>query len=203
MARLSYLHLFAMKRRDCSWPAGIPGLLGKTTVGRKSSLQQPLHAALRSPLLSSLPRACSPGRHFPLCYATSCHRKQDWEMQPSPLHLSWRTYRLPAMQTHGWGGVFCACSKTSGSPLNPGRFAQGRGVGLMPFIQAAKPSSRRAEMKSWGSSRTLNHSKRLQSKHQSQWGCRSSAHRAGSLPAPACCHCTGGAASGTLGTRKS
>lgn len=102
MSRLSYLHLFATKWRDCSGQAGIAGLLGKRSVGRKFSFQQPQHAALRSPLPSSLPRACSPGQRFPLCYVTSCRRKQDRATQPSPLHLSWGTYRLPAIQTHGF-----------------------------------------------------------------------------------------------------
>ena len=99
--------------------------------------------------------------------------------------------------------IFCACSETASSPLNPGRFAWGRAAGLMPSTQAAKPSSRWAEMKSWGSSGTLNHSKCLQSKRPSRRGCSSSAHGAGSLPVPACCCCTEGAASGSFEVHKS
>lgn len=72
-------------------------------------------------------------------------------------HISPSSHPNPGM---GW--LFCACTETSGSPLNPGRFAQGRGAGLMPSIQAAKLSSRQAEMKSRGSSQTLNNSKHLQ-----------------------------------------
>lgn len=136
MSRHLYLHLFEMERLLLAiWHCC---LLGKASLGTSFPTRSPSSMLQHPACPTPAPQDTS---HFAIAM-TCCPRTQDQTVQPSSLHLSWSTYHPPATHTHGWAVIVCACSETSSSPLNLGRFTRGRGAELTPSIWAAKPSSR-------------------------------------------------------------